>query len=72
MHPIKNLEVKIAVKAIMQQITKWGPTAVGIVAVVSTFLSPSVDAAVKAHPQSLAWAVVAGIVAHFMKSPLAK
>ena len=69
-NPIQDLEVKLAVKAIIQQISKWGPTAIGVVATVATFLSPSIDAMVKAHPKDVAWVIVAALAAHYKKSPL--
>lgn len=69
-HPIEDLEVKMASQAILGQIKKWGPTALAAAGAVAAFLLPSVQAAEKAHPGVLGWAILYAVVTHLLPSPL--
>lgn len=71
-HPIRHLEVKVASQTILSQIKKWGPTAVLIAGSVASFLMPSVQAAVKAHPTDIGWAILLAVVTHLAPSPVKK
>ncbi len=71
-NPVRALEIKFASEEIVNQIKKWGPTAVAVAGSVAAFLLPSVQHAVKAHPADLGWAILYAVVTHLLPSPVAK
>lgn len=71
-HPIEDVEVRTIVSAILKQLRKWGPGAMLAAGALAAFLSPSVEAAAKAHPASLGWAILLSLVTHLAPSPLKK
>lgn len=69
-HPIRSIEVKAASEAIVNQIKKWGPTAIAVAGSVAAFLLPSVQAEVHAHPSVMGWSILYAVVTHLLPSPI--